>query len=400
MPNDVIIIGGGLAGLACAIRLTRPGSPRSLRVLLLEKNDIPGKKLLISGTGQCNITHAGPIEDFLARYGPPEKGRFVKPALYQYPNSDLVEFFRNRGLEMIETEEGKLFPETRKSKDVLRILLDCCNDQSVRIATKSDVRSIERTESGFVVRTNELAYSAQAVVIASGGQSYPATGSSGDGYRFAAELGHTILPPAPALTPIYAPGSPLVDCSGIAISGAGITLLDSAGRKTNRKTQRDVLLTHRGFSGPGILDFSRYLSRGDRLLFNWLGDENEERCEKRLRAALAENGSRSLKTAVFGFGLPKRFVVALLRAIGVDPDTPGSSLEKTARRKVVAALCAFEVRIESLGGFSEAMVTRGGVALAEVNRNTLESRRVPDLYFCGEVLDIDGDTGGYNLQFA
>lgn len=375
--------------MACAIR----AAERGISVALWEKQARPGRKLLISGTGQCNLTHSGPIEDFLSRYGERDKGRFVKPALYDYTNRDLCDFFRARNVFLEETEGGKIFPASRQAKEILDLLLALCEENGVHVATNREVVSVEKTEGGFTIRGTEETVHAKTVVLATGGRSYPGTGSTGDGYRFAASLGHTITPIRAGLTPMFVADYEFTDCSGITIRDAVVVC--------NRRTHRGpVLLTHRGVSGPGILDFSRFLQAGDTLRINWLGDTKPHELEKRLVEVFREEGKRTLKNTLLFTGIPERLIVALLRHARIASETPACYATKEHREKIVALLTSFPMKIAAPGGFDEAMVTVGGVTLKEVDRTRLESRLTSGLYFCGEVLDIDGDTGGYNLQFA
>lgn len=413
---EVLIIGAGLAGLTTAMGLTDSSltSSQSPSVFVLEKNDLAGKKLLLAGSGQCNITHSGEIQEFLNKYGTVEKSRFVKPALFAFSNHHLMNFFHQNGLRLIEEEGGKIFPETRKSRDILNLLLDCCSAQGVMLQTNQAVHSVEKTASGFEVKTATDVFCASHLVLSCGGASYPQIGCSGDGYNWARRLGHSIVPIKPGLTPLTVKPYCFADCSGIAIRGVGIAISESDnsgnsgnnGRGKTKRCQRfgDVLLTHQGLSGPGILDFSRFCEKGTRLELNWLGKVSNEHCDLQLHELLQKNGQRTLKNVLQmigrAFGLPERFVIALLQSGSIDPDIKAAYVNQTTRRKIVSLLTATTVEVESLGNFSVAMVTCGGIPLKEVNRNTLESRIVPNLYFCGEILDVDGDTGGYNLQFA
>ncbi|MCL2306035.1 MAG: NAD(P)/FAD-dependent oxidoreductase [Planctomycetaceae bacterium] len=391
IPYDVAILGGGPAGLACAVGAGK----RRLSVLLLEKNAQPGRKLLISGTGQCNLTHAGRIENFLDRYGSREKGRFVKPALYHFTNADWCGFFRENGVALEETATGKIFPASRRASEILNLFLALCKQYGVIIQTGSPVESVEKVNDLFTIRTPQSVATARNLVIATGGCSYPATGSSGNGWRLAASLGHTIVSPKPGLTPVYWNVNDFVECSGVSVDDVGIRI-----GKTKHTARGSVLFTHKGVSGPLILDFSRNMNPGDTLVFNWLGDTKAETLGGVLLDTFARHGRKSIKGALRFTGLPERLLVALLKATGISPETPACEISRTDRGKIATMLTTFEAKIAALGGFHEAMVTVGGVSLREVDRNSMESRLVKRLYFCGEVLDIDGDTGGYNIQFA
>ncbi|MDN7025540.1 NAD(P)/FAD-dependent oxidoreductase [Methanoculleus sp. FWC-SCC1] len=389
---DTIIIGAGPAGLFCALQAAAPGR----KILILEKKPACGRKLLITGSGQCNLTHGGNIREFLARYG--DHGAFLRPALLGFTNRDLIAFFESRGLDLETDENGKVFPATRKAADVLDLLLRECRERGVRVRCGEAVIAVERTDGGFLVTTGAARYTASRVVIATGGASYPATGSTGDGYRLAAALGHTVTPVRPALAPVVVEDYPFARLAGISFEGVTVSLFRD-GRKT-RELAGDLLFTHTGLSGPAVLHLSRYTAAGDALKVSFLPGMTREGLEKDLLAKFAAHGTRQVKTILADYGLPERFVLALLEAAGIPADRAAAHLAKKARGALIDRLTAFPFGVKAVGGFREAMVTAGGVALEEVDKKTMASKRVPGLYVIGEVLDVDGDTGGYNLQAA
>jgi predicted Rossmann fold flavoprotein len=389
---DVIIIGAGPAGLFAAITSAGKG----LSVCLLEKKATPGLKLLISGTGQCNITHAGPVGDFLIHYG--EKNRFVRPALYGFTNSDLVSFFEERGLPLKEVNEGKIFPGTLNSRDVLRVLMNECQEKKVTICYNSGVTGIIKNAEYFDIYTSESHYLAKNVIIATGGRSYPSTGSTGDGYAIAQVLGHTVTDVAPSLTPVYIQDYFFSSCAGISLDQTTIHLYRNG--KKIRQTVGDLLFTHKGLSGPGIIDFSRYLLPGDLLKLSMVDFKNTEEFEKDFLTEVSVNGKKLLKNLLTRYEIPERLIIAIFELHEIYLETKSADLDKKTRKLIVESLMELPFVVDRLGGFKEAMATRGGVNLSEVNLNTMESRIVKGLYFAGEVLDVDGDTGGYNIQFA
>jgi len=382
----MLILGAGPAGLACGIAAATRGE----QVVVLEKNDRPGIKLRLSGSGQCNLTHGGPIDQFLNRYGDTKQSRFVKPALFAFSNIDTVRFFEQHGVSLFEREDGKVFPRSLQSGDVLRALTDALQANGGNLRTGVAIHAVQRIEGGFLVETNQGNFSSNQLAIATGGMSYPKTGSTGDGYHFAQQLGHRIVPPRPALTSVIVERYPFAEAAGISFEDVPIDVY--RGGKKIRQGRGDVLLTHRGLSGPGILDLSRFLEPKDTFRLPICRNVTE------LKTLL--NGKRLLKNALLPLGIPDRLLLRLLAELDISPELAAAEVDRNTRQRLEDALSGFAFTVEQLGGFDEAMATCGGVALEEVNRQTMGSRLVPGLFFCGEVLDIDGDTGGYNIQFA
>jgi predicted Rossmann fold flavoprotein len=268
----------------------------------------------------------------------------------------------------------------------------------VDIRCGEPVVAVERDGEGFLVRTEREVVRAGVLVIATGGASYPATGSTGDGYAFARSLGQPVTEIAPALTPVYVQDYPFADLAGISFENLGIAVYRDG--KLVRRHTGDLLLTHTGLSGPGILDLSRSILAGDVLRVTFIPGASAEAVRKQVIDAAAAGGSRQAKTALCDLALPERFVRRLLDLAGVEPGASCAHLPKKVRTALATSVAEFPFTVARLGGFTEAMATRGGVALNGVNQKTMASKVVPNLYFIGEVLDIDGDTGGYNLQAA
>jgi len=388
---DLIVVGAGPAGLFCAINACTDG--RS--ILVLEKKESPGRKLLVSGSGHCNITHDGDIRDFLDHYG--DHGRFLRPALLGFNNLNLISFFENLGLAMIYEADGKIFPETMRSKDVLDLLIGECRSRNVHMRVGQEAGSISRSEDGFKVACGNHIYRSRFLVIATGGCSYPATGSTGDGYRFARDLGHSIVEVGPALTPVYVEDYPFTELSGISFPGMEISL--HRGKKI-KDHQGDVLFTHKGLSGPGILDLSRYIRAGDILKLSFVKGKGKEDLERWLMSAAKDEGARGLRSILADHLLPIRLASRILELSSIHMDLQPAHLTREMRTMLASNLTAFPMAVAGLGDFNTAMVTRGGVDLKEVRSKTMESRLVDGLYLAGEVVDVDGDTGGYNLQAA
>ncbi len=381
----MLIIGAGPAGLACGI-----AASRYEKTVVLEKNPRPGVKLRMAGSGQCNLTHGGPVESFLQRYGDPKKARFVKPALFSFTNDDTVDFFEDRDLPLVERGDGKVFPESLRSDDVLGVMLAELRKNGGTLRTEIVVREVKRIDGGFRVETDSETFFPERLTIATGGFTYPTTGSTGDGYGIAGKLGHRIVSPRPALAPVVVVDYPFADSAGHSFKNVPVDLYRD--EKKIEKSRGDVLLTHHGLSGPGILDLSRYVESGDTLRIP-LGDPSVD-----LEPLLV--GKKLLRNALAPFGVPERLLQQLFVTLEIPADISTSEVGRPMRNRLKDALTGFSYRVLRLGRVNEAMVTAGGVALDEVNRQTMESRLVPGLFFCGEVLDVDGDCGGYNIQFA
>lgn len=389
---DVIITGGGPAGLFCAIHSAAAGR----KVLILEKMSSCGRKLLITGSGQCNLTHEGDIAEFLSHYG--ANGRFLRPALMNLTNGSLVEFFIERGVSFETDKNGKIFPSTKKAGDILSVLLSECRKNGVEIRCGEPVLSTEKRNGKFIVVTPSFKYTAEDLVVSTGGASYPQTGSSGDGYKIAESLGQPVTGIAPALTPVYVSDYRFGKLSGISFENIRISLFRDSKKLADHAG--DLLFTHKGLSGPGILDFSRNIMAGDLLKISFITGMNQDEFRKDFTQKTDSGGTKLVKTVLSGYSLPERFTRKIIELSGIPPDLTCAHLPKKERNLLIKNLTEYSFEVRKLGGFEEAMVTGGGVALDGVNPKTMESKIVPHLYFIGEVLDIDGDTGGYNLQAA
>jgi predicted Rossmann fold flavoprotein len=389
---DIVIIGAGPAGLFCSLQAALPG----YRILLLERNKNPGKKLLLSGSGQCNITHGGEIRDFLSHYG--DHGKQIKPALFGFSNRDLIGFFRERGLPMITENNGKVFPQTRRSSDVLAILVHECRDRGIVLRCDEPVTGVSRSSQAFEIETPVATYRTVVLVITTGGASYPQTGSTGDGYRFSESLGQPVTKTAPALTPLRIRNYPFAELAGISFDCLHFTVW-RAGKKVADNTG-DVLFTHDGLSGPGILDASRNIREDDEIRLSFVGRLKQEEFAADLIKRAGKNRTCQIKTLLAEYPIPERLNRILLALSGIPRDLTCAHFSAAQRSELILNCTQFPLTVSERGDYSVAMVTKGGVALDGVNMKTMESRIIPNLFFAGEVLDIDGDTGGYNLQAA
>ncbi|MDD2716983.1 MAG: NAD(P)/FAD-dependent oxidoreductase [Candidatus Wallbacteria bacterium] len=387
MLYDFIIIGAGPAGLFAA---ANAGG----KVLLLEKMPEPGRKLLLSGSGRCNLTHQGQIEDFLPFYG--KNGNFLRPAFRCLDNLQLMHFFEQRGIGFRGDENGKLFPEGG-SEAVLKVLLEECRKKQVRIACSERVEKVEKRGMAFSVRTGNI-YESKAVLITTGGKSYPGTGSTGDGYGLAAGLGHDIIEPRPALAPIYVKEYPFSGLSGISFQDCGASLWRS-GRKIGI-THADFMFTHRNLSGPAVMTLSAQALPGDELQLCFLPPDQEKRFNCEFFESVRAAGKKQLKSVLRESALPARLVEVIFSRLGIDQDFKAADASNKLLESLLNSITRYSLTVEKTGGFNEAMVTAGGVSLKEIDPNSMQSKIVLGLYFAGEVLDLDGDCGGYNLQAA
>jgi len=390
--NDVIVIGAGPAGLFCAIHAAAEG----FRVLVLEKNSKPGVKLLLAGSGQCNLTHDGEIRKFVTHYG--DHGKFLKPALMSFTNQALAGFFRDRDLAIITEGTGKMFPQTRQSADVLAVLLAECRIRGVTIRCSEPVTGISRAAGLFTVMTGTAARETGTVVITTGGASYPQCGTTGDGYRFASALGQPVTETAPALTPLLIRPFPFASLMGLSFDRMPFSVWRE-GKKVADHTG-DVLFTHIGLSGPGILDASREIRPGDIVRLSFAGAMRREEFAADIAKRSAENPNWQVGTILAKYPIPERLNRKLLNLSGIPDDLKCAHFSAALRSVLVTNCTGFPLTVAALGDYKIAMATRGGIALDAVNAKTMESKLVPGLFFAGEVLDIDGDTGGYNLQAA
>lgn len=398
---DLIIVGLGAAGLMAA------ANSSGLKTLVLERNAQGGKKVLISGKGQCNFTHHMEAKEMAGYFG--GKENFVKHALGKFNPSQTRAYFKNLGVDSLVMENGKVFPKSLEASDLVETLLNEALDHHVEIQFKSRVNDISKGADGlFKVSTlrqvmnaeGELVsavYYAKAVLLTTGGLTYPVTGSEGDGYHLATALGHSVVRPRPALAPIYHAMEPLKALAGVSIPEAVIK--HSREGRVLKSYVGDLLFTHKGLSGPVILNNSRNFEAGDilQLAFTPL---SEKELDLALLEAANKNGKGLIRSALRQWCYTRSIADFLAEAMNLNEQMSFSQMNKALRSQIVSFLTKFTVKMERIGGPEIGMVTAGGVSLEEVKAKTLASSKVEGLYFAGEVLDIDGDTGGYNIQWA
>ena len=393
MKYDGIVIGGGPAGMFAAITAAMRGK----RVLLLERNDRLGKKLLITGKGRCNVTNDCSGQEVLQNT--PRNGRFLYSAMTAFPPSETMAFFRGCGC-ALKTERGnRVFPVTDKSQTIL----DCLTGQLRRFHVTVKTDRVQRilTDSGKTVGVAGAAgsYFSDWVILATGGVSYPATGSTGDGYAMAAELGHTITAQQGNLVPLEAAGEDCPAMQGLSLRNVSVKLLNAKG-KLLYQDFGELLFTHFGVSGPTVLSASCHLKgEGCRLLIDLKPALDENKLDERILRDIQMYQNRAMENALTDL-LPRSMIPVILRKLEIDPAMQANSLTKQKRRELVQLLKAFPVEITGKRPVAEAIITSGGVKVSEINPRTMESKLVKGLYFAGEIIDCDAYTGGFNLQIA
>lgn len=386
MAIDVIIIGAGASGLYLASQL------KGLNVHVFEKNQKVGIKILASGSGQCNLTHDGYINRFYDKYG--DKKAFVKFALNAHDNHAVMHTFKSKGLALEIRGDGKVFPKSLKASDVVETLRNNCGHVTFRL--NEPVTHCHFNEGLFCVTTEKGTCTSKRLVIATGGKSYPKCGTTGDGYHFAATFGHLIESTKPGLTGVVTRDKALTALSGISLAGCVLTL--KAGQE-RRYGGQDLLFTHFGLSGPLVINNSRYFDKGDCLTLNFLG-ESRETIERMFNNDVRESGNKPLSYYLNKLPLPHALKEILFPESILNRDVKLSQVTKEMRKYLLDQLTQYVVEIESLIGFNQAMVTVGGIATREIDPKTMASKIQEGLYLIGEVMDVDGDTGGYNLQWA
>ena len=393
MSYDVIVIGGGPAGMFAAITAAQNGR----KVLLLERNDRLGKKLLITGKGRCNVTNNCDMQEVMQNI--PRNGRFLYSALTEFPPRRIMEFFEGAGCQL-KTERGnRVFPVTDRSQSVLDALQDEMRRSGVAIRT-GRVRKLITGECGICgVQTDKETIECRSVILATGGVSYPTTGSTGDGYAMAKELGHTIVAPQGSLVPLETAGTDCPDMQGLSLRNVAVKLVNAKG-KVLYKDFGELLFTHFGVSGPTVLSASCHL-KGDgcRMIIDLKPALEENKLNDRILRDLEMYQNRAMENALTDL-LPRSMIPVVLRRLEIDPAMQANSLTKQKRRALVELLKGFSLDITGKRPVAEAIITSGGIKTSEIDPKTMESKKVPGLYFAGEIIDCDAYTGGFNLQIA
>ena len=428
---NVIVIGGGPAGMMAAIASSENGN----NVSLLEKKERLGRKLLITGKGRCNITSSLPIDEFIQNI--PGNGQFLYSAFKNYTNTDIINFLNDEGLEVKEERGHRIFPVTDKSLDVLKCFTKRLKELNIKIEYNMQVTEIVPKDENGKLKVKAIKnqannkfntekyynkikeknsenikiFEADKVILATGGKSYPLTGSTGDGYELAKKLGHTITKIRPSLVPLEAFEQNMCkDLQGLSLRNVNIELQNKENNKTIYQDFGEMLFTHFGVSGPTILSSSAHLVRYkniDELLKNkkivlsidFKPALSEEKLDERILRDFTEFKNKQFKNSLDKL-LPQKLIPIIIEKSEINPDKKVNEINKKERHKLVGLLKNFEVTIKGFRPIDEAIITSGGVNIKEINPKTMESKLIDGLYFAGEIIDVDAYTGGFNLQIA
>ena len=409
MDWDVIVVGAGAAGLLAATRAAERGK----RTLLLEKNRKPAVKILISGGTRCNLTHNTDSRGIVAAYG--RQGRFLHSALAALSPQDVVALVEAEGVPTKVEETGKIFPVSDRALDVANALVHRLRRSGAELSLEEPLLQMRRIKAdqggvGYELITSRRTLTAEKVIVTTGGLSYPGSGTTGDGYAWAADMGHTIVPTRPALVPVTTSAQWVQPLQGVTMPDTVVRVIDGAQKDPAQKPavlderRGSLLFTHFGLSGPVILDISRAISGHPRpqslsLACDLLPAQTEGALDELLRTQAAAAGKRHV-ISVLPEQLPRRLVETLAAVAELPLDRKSAELSKTERARLVAAIKRLTIPVSGTRGYKKAEVTAGGVSLDEVDSRTMQSKLVPNLYFAGEVLDLDGPIGGFNFQAA
>lgn len=394
MIYQTVIVGGGAAGLFCAANLKGQNN------LLLEGTKKLGQKILITGGGMCNITNIDETDDFIKRFGDKKKANFLKPALLNLSTGKTMEWLESIGLPLVTREDGKVFPESLKAQSLIDALQREASKNGILFKYNSRVKGVECQREQFEITFNNTSLKCKNLIIATGGKSFPATGSDGSCYNIIRKLGHNIIAPTPSLTSVKVSNYPFKSLSGSSVKNSFVEFFRNGESKRYFHTTGDLLFTHHGLSGPAILNNSRVIESNVTLLISLISCDNKEAERENLLGRFSNSGNKTIKKILRESGLTTSMTDELLKFLNIRGDEQAKQLNKKVRKRIINHILGFPFHVGSKTGFNAAMATAGGVDIGEINRKTMESKLIPNLYFAGEVIDIDGDTGGYNIQAA
>lgn len=395
MKNKIAIIGGGPAGIMAAIG----ASSMKNEVYLIEKNNKLGKKLYITGKGRCNITNSTPIEEFFD-YIVTNKN-FLYSSLYSFTNEDIIKLLDDNGLE-VKTERGnRVFPKSDKSSDVINTFQKILDKKHINIMLNSKVNKILCKDDRFSIDINSNIHKFDKLILATGGRSYPATGSTGDGYEFAQKMGHTITEIRPSLVPIEIKEPWLKDLQGLSLRNVNLKAFKD--EKLIHEEFGEMIFTHFGISGPIVLSISNYLSRYKDLNFRFEIDLKPaldfDTLDKRILRDFEKYNNKQVKNALNDL-LPQKLIPVIINLSKVDEELIVNQMKKEERYRLIENIKKLSMNFKSFRSIDEAIITSGGVSTKEINPSTMESKLVANLFFAGEIIDVDALTGGFNLQIA
>lgn len=394
--HNIVIIGGGPAGMMAAIMAAKNGN----RVVLADKNDILGKKLLITGKGRCNLTNSCDIDGFIANI--PVNARFMYSAFKAFDNHALMTFFENRGVKLKEERGGRIFPESDKSSDIQSALIKSLKTEGVEII-KGRVTKINKNDNSIcsVTFENGTTLPCESVVIATGGKSYPLTGSTGDGYMLAQSLGHDIIQPKPSLVPLEVIDRTLCELQGLSLKNVGLKIKDPANGKTLYEDFGEMMFTHFGITGPMVLSASAYVKNisGKNAEIDFKPALSSEKLAERIKRDFDMYKNYDFINAIKDL-LPSKLIPFIADYCQIPHHKKVNQITKDDRFKLTHALKHFTFAIKGTRPIAEAIITSGGVNIKQIKPSTMESKLVKGLFFAGEVLDVDAYTGGFNLQIA
>ena len=401
--SHVIVVGGGAAGMFAAIAAAKNGH----QVTLYEKNEKLGKKIFITGKGRCNITNAADMEELFDAVV--TNSKFLYSSFYGYTNQNVIDFFEDAGVPVKIERGNRVFPISDHSSDVIRALEREMKKVGVKVCLNTEVKSVEAEKGKFnkVVLKDTTTQTADACIVATGGLSYRSTGSTGDGFRFAENVGHKVTQCFPSLVPMETKEPWICELQGLSLRNVEAKILD--GKKELYKDFGEMLFTHFGVSGPLIISASSYVGKkfmdknGQKkeltLEIDLKPALTEEQLDQRVLRDFEENHNRQFKNAITKL-FPTKLIPVMLELGGIDPEKKVNSIEKEERKQFVHLIKHFRMTLTGLRDYPEAIITRGGVNVKEIDPGTMESKLVKGLYFAGEVLDLDALTGGFNLQIA
>lgn len=391
---NTIIVGGGVAGLFIGTNLKSSDS------LILEGSKKIGQKILITGGGMCNITNMDDNDTFLSHFGGKKQTNFLKPSIYNLSTEKTRKYLESIGLELTIRDDGKVFPKSLRAQTVIDIFQKKISKNGTRIKYNAKVKDIKLAENSFILETENETFNCKNLIITTGGKSYPETGSDGSMYKLLKKVGCKIVEATPALVGVKIRNYPFKLLSGNSIKHCNVDFFRNGESKKYLSSSGDLLFTHQGLSGPVILNNSREISAEDYIYISLIPCQNKE--EKRLELLHNMNTETkiTIKRFLKGLGLTTSMVDFLGTYLKLDLTIPIKSVNKKVKNSILNTLLNFKLVVSSKIGFNGAMVTAGGVDLSEINRKTMMYKNIQGLYFAGEVIDVDGDTGGYNIQAA